>query len=68
VGLVTPEELNHLKAYGYTFRDLVGKDGLEQQYDSLLRGSDGGLQVEVDNKGKLVRQITHGHPYWVKKE
>ncbi|MBI3615508.1 MAG: penicillin-binding protein 2 [Candidatus Omnitrophica bacterium] len=57
VGLIAPEELTHLQSYGYTFRDFVGKEGLEQEYDSVLRGRDGGLQVEVDNRGRLVRQI-----------
>ena len=43
LGLIAPEELTKLKTYGYTVRDRVGKDGLEQQYDALLRGKDGGL-------------------------
>ncbi len=62
VGLIAPEELTHLKPYGYTFRDLIGKEGLEQQYDRYLRGQDGGLQVEVDNRGRLVRQLGYRVP------
>ncbi len=57
LGFIAPEELTQLKAYGYTVRDRVGKDGLEQQYDSLLRGKDGGLHVEVNAQGKLVQQL-----------
>ncbi len=57
LGLIAPEELTHLKSYGYTFRDFVGKDGLEQMYDSILRGRDGGLQLEVNARGRLVRQM-----------
>ena len=57
LGLIAPAELTKLKSYGYTFRDRVGKDGLEQQYDSLLRGRDGGLHVEVNAQGKLVQQL-----------
>ncbi len=57
IGLIAQEELTHLKPYGYTYRDFVGKDGLEQFYDRYLRGRDGGIQVEVDNRGRLVRQI-----------
>ena len=57
LGLIAPEELTKLKVYGYTVRDRVGKDGLEQQYDSLLRGKDGGLHVEVNAQGKLVQQL-----------
>ncbi len=57
LGLIAPEELTRLKPYGYTVRDRVGKDGLEQQYDTLLRGKDGGLHVEVNAQGKLVQQL-----------
>ncbi len=57
VGLITREELTNLKPYGYSFRDLVGKDGIEQRYDQVLRGNSGGLQVEVNARGKLVRQL-----------
>ena len=57
LGLITPEELTRLKTYGYTFKDRVGKDGLEQRCDALLRGQDGGLHVEVNAQGRLVQQI-----------
>ena len=62
VGLITQEELTQMKPYGYTFRDFVGKDGLEQVYDRYLRGTDGGLQVEVDARGKFVRQMGFRNP------
>lgn len=57
IGFVSRQEWTRLKSYGYTIRDLVGKQGLEKQYDSILRGTSGGLQVEVDSRGKLVRQL-----------
>lgn len=57
LGLIAPEELTRLKPYGYTFRDRVGKDGLEQQYDSLLRGKDGGVYLEVNAQGRFVQQM-----------
>lgn len=62
LGLIAPEELTHLKPYGYSFRDWVGKDGLEQIYDRYLRGEDGGLQIEVDARGKMVRQLGYLKP------
>ena len=62
VGLIAPEELTHLKPYGYTYRDLVGKDGLELMYDRVLRGRDGGMQVEVDVRGRMVRQMGFRSP------
>lgn len=57
LGLVAPEELRALQPYGYTRHDWVGKAGLEQLYDAALRGADGGLQVEVDHRGRFVRQL-----------
>ena len=57
VGLITQEELTNLRPYGYSFRDLVGKDGIEQQYNQVLRGVSGGQQVEVNARGKLIRQL-----------
>lgn len=62
LGLIAPEELTRLKPYGYTFRDRVGKDGLEQVYDSSLRGRDGGLHVEVNAQGRLVQQMGYRPP------
>ena len=34
---------------------LVGKDGLELQYDSVLRGDEGQRYVEVNARGQMVR-------------
>ncbi len=62
LGLIDPMELTHLTPYGYTFRDWVGKDGLEQRYDRFLRGQDGGLQIEVDARGRMVRQLGYLPP------
>ncbi len=45
---------NKLKAYGYTPYQRVGFLGVEQYYDSYLRGKDGGKLVEVDSSGKIV--------------
>ncbi len=62
LGLITVNELTRLKPYGYSFRDRVGKDGLEQQYDALLRGTDGGLYVEVNAQGKIAQQMGFKSP------
>lgn len=57
LGLVDPKTLKTLQAYGYRMQDWVGKIGLEQLYDAALRGRDGGVQVEVDHRGRFVRQL-----------
>ncbi len=35
---------------------IIGRDGLERQYDSVLRGLDGIKFTEVDARGRLVRE------------
>lgn len=63
VGLISAEELAH-KHNDSTYRagDLVGKGGLERHLNSTLRGNDGQLMVEVDVKGKLLRQRIKHQP------
>lgn len=59
---VFPEELgkpyNGCKDIGLLKSgDLIGRGGLEQFYDCLLRGKDGELLIEVDTRGEKVRLL-----------
>ncbi len=51
------DELDDLRDYGYRMRDLVGRSGLEKQYEAYLRGADGGTQIEVDSRGRATRVL-----------
>lgn len=42
---------------GYKLGDVTGKSGIEQEYDSLLRGKDGKELIEVDALGEMVRVL-----------
>ena len=55
VGEVTEAELESPRYRDLHLGSLVGKDGLERQYDDSLRGSDGVRFVEVDALGDMVR-------------
>lgn len=57
VGEIDKARINRLKDYGYKAKDIVGYSGLEEFYDEILRGADGGVQIEVDNRGSPVRII-----------
>jgi penicillin-binding protein 2 len=57
VGLITEDEYRELKSKGYSPNDVIGKDGLEAEYDSFLRGKAGGQQIEVNSQGQLVRRL-----------
>jgi len=54
VGEVSEEDLNSAKFDFYEPGDVVGKSGVEQTYDSLLRGTDGSIDVVVNSHGKEV--------------
>lgn len=53
-GEVPEERLETLQTQGYRLGDLIGQMGLEQQYESDLRGKDGIRWIEVDAKGRIV--------------
>ncbi len=56
VGEVSESELNTLTFAGYNQGDVVGKAGIEREYNDLLTGIDGQRQVVVDNRGR-ERQV-----------
>jgi penicillin-binding protein 2 len=57
VGQITPEEYNRLKNQGYSMNDVVGKDGIEYEYDKYLRGEPGGQRIVVDSQNQVVPQV-----------
>jgi len=54
VGEVSEEDLNSSKFDFYEPGDVVGKSGVEEAYDSWLRGTDGSRDVIVNSHGKEV--------------
>lgn len=54
VGDITPEELQILFNRGYTQRSVIGKAGIELEYDEVLRGRDGREFRTVDAQGRRV--------------
>ncbi len=57
VGVIDEDEYQKRKRQGYSPNDVTGKDGLENWYDKKLHGRAGGLQVEVNASGALVRRL-----------
>lgn len=57
VGAITPEEYRAHEHSGYYVDDLIGKDGLELQYDRYLHGQHGGRQILVDAQGRPVQEL-----------
>ncbi|MBU1726314.1 MAG: penicillin-binding protein 2 [Candidatus Omnitrophica bacterium] len=54
--------LTKLEDYGYKKRDIIGFGGIEEKYDYYLRQEEGGLSIEVDHVGRLVRVLGFKSP------
>ncbi|HXV91212.1 MAG TPA: penicillin-binding protein 2 [Gemmatimonadales bacterium] len=57
VGEVAESERRRGRDAPLTIGSLVGKDGLEREYDDSLRGEDGMRFVEVSALGRMVRDV-----------
>ncbi len=62
VGQITKEDLGHQEYTNYRSTDVIGKAGIEEQYEHTLRGVDGRELVEVDAIGKKVRTLGETDP------
>ena len=56
VSEVTEADLNADRYPGAVLGSIVGKAGLEGEYDDTLRGSEGVRYIEVNARGRLVRE------------
>jgi penicillin-binding protein 2 len=56
VSEVTEDDLEKNRYPGAELGTIVGKAGLERQYDDTLRGQDGVHYIEVNARGRLVRE------------
>jgi len=54
VGDITKDEWTVLYNQGYTKNSIVGKTGIEKQYDSLLQGKQGKEISTIDVHGKVI--------------
>ena len=57
VGNMTKGEWSFFQKKGYQYSDIVGKIGLEKQYETVLRGIDGNEKIEVDAWGKRLESV-----------
>jgi penicillin-binding protein 2 len=56
VGEVSPQDLDQSNGH-YRPGDIVGKAGLEKQYNDVLEGKDGMRRVVVNSVGKVMRTL-----------
>ena len=62
VGEVSPQQLDQQAGDRYKPGDIVGKAGLERQYNDTLTGTDGMRRVIVNSVGKPVRTLDDTEP------
>lgn len=56
IGEISETELEAPRFEGYKPGQLIGKAGLERQYEAQLHGREGSRFVEVDARGRVVRE------------
>jgi len=62
VSAITKEELEVRKDSSYRGGDMIGKNGIEAWYDEDLQGLPGEEVIEVDAKGRKLRDISYSPP------
>ncbi|HET9946885.1 MAG TPA: penicillin-binding transpeptidase domain-containing protein [Patescibacteria group bacterium] len=62
IGQISPDQLTDPLYSDYQSGDLIGKMGVEQSFEALLRGTDGKVLTEVDATGKPVRTLGQTDP------
>ncbi len=61
VGEVSESELNEPRYAFYSPGDVVGKAGVEESYDEILRGQDGSRDMIVDSRGREMGYLRTQH-------
>lgn len=57
LGEISEGELVSDRFREYNAGDYIGKSGIERAWESYLHGSDGGRQIEVDARGRFLRNV-----------
>ena len=62
LGQISKRQLSEPQYYSYNPGDLIGEAGIEQEYESELRGTNGKQLIEVDAQGLPVRTLGQQDP------
>jgi penicillin-binding protein 2 len=62
IGEASEKELDSEGFEDYNPGDYVGKNGIERALEKELHGDDGGRQLEVDARGRILRTISESSP------
>ncbi|MGI8420148.1 MAG: penicillin-binding transpeptidase domain-containing protein [Candidatus Levyibacteriota bacterium] len=62
IGQISQNELKSGQYEGYARNEWIGKSGIEEQYQQMLRGQDGKQLIEVNALGEKVRALGETDP------
>lgn len=62
IGEISDKELEQPDYADYNPGDYVGKNGIEKAWEQELHGADGGRQLEVDSRGRVLRVLSESSP------
>ena len=62
IGQISRDELEQKEFSGYKGGDLIGKIGIEREYERLLRGINGKELVEINSMGRTIRKLGQTDP------
>ena len=62
LGAIRVSETSYYKNLGYDPDSRIGQFGVEQTYESVLRGTPGYVKYEVDSRGRFLRQLDRKEP------
>lgn len=62
LGAIKESELEYYRNLGYDPDARVGQFGVEQTYESVMRGTPGYVKYEVDSRGRILRQLERKEP------
>lgn len=62
IGEVSDKELEDERFADYNPGDYIGKNGIERAWERELHGADGGRQLEVDSRGRVLRVLSENSP------
>ena len=62
VGAITEDEYDDMRAKGYLQTDIIGRTGLEWQYEQYLRGTYGWREIERDAAQREIKTLAYSPP------
>ncbi len=62
VGKINPQEMAQLDRARYRGTKIIGRSGIERQYEDLLHGFPGFQEVETNARGRIIRTLNINPP------